>query len=154
MHDDNLDAYAARFLPSIRDQMGNINMAGVHSRVNSQMMSALSAGQNAGIQGLPADAQENLYVAAKELKVELRQLVPFNTKQVVLELNGRNIPIPSYRNAVLAEGFLRGKKGAKAAAVAKRLTDEGTFACDVSVDVRQAMNWLRATYEMETGEEL
>lgn len=122
--------------------------------MNRQMMAALSAGQNSGIQGLPADAQEHLHAAALELGVELRQIVEFGEAQVRLCLNNNTIPNPNLKNIMMCEGFLMGKKGAKAASVAKRMADDDVFGCDVGEDVAQAMNWLRAIYEIETGEEL
>lgn len=100
------------------------------------------------------DVQEHLAQAAENLKVNLIQLVPFNFTEIRLELNGVYIPRPNTDNALLCEGFLKGKKGAKASAVAERLADDEVFACDPAEDVRQAENWLKAIYEMETGEEL
>lgn len=100
------------------------------------------------------DVQEHLAQAAENLKVNLIQLVPFHSNDIILECNGIRLPKPIPSNMLVCEGFLKGKKGAKAAAVAERMADDGVFACDPEEGVAQAENWLKAIYEMETGEEL
>ena len=125
------------------------------AHMEGQMRSSLMGGQpTKNIQSLPYGVQEHLSAAADSLGVGLVQIVPFNSTEIRLELNGVYIPRPNTDNALLCEGFLKGKKGAKASAVAERLADDEVFACDPAEDVRQAENWLRAIYEMETGEEL